>query len=137
MAARRTRSIGTKVTDEEYARIEALAGEQAISEWARGALLKAAAPATDSVVLAELLALRTILLNLHFTVPKRSKSAGSPRTVRNTANSSGVVARVLGDYVVHMHGRQVDEFRRVRTLLGVCNSDRFAKCCAECLVSQP
>lgn len=69
MASRRTKSIGTKVTDEEYARIEALAGEQTISEWARAALLKAVEPQpTDSIVLAELLALRTILLNLHFTV---------------------------------------------------------------------
>ncbi len=46
MATRRTKSIGTKVTNEEYARIEALAGEQTISEWARTALLKAAEPAT-------------------------------------------------------------------------------------------
>jgi len=69
MASRRTKSIGTKVTPEEYARIEALAGEQTISEWVRAALLKAADPRpTDPVVLAELLALRTILLNLHFTV---------------------------------------------------------------------
>jgi len=68
MASRRTKSIGTKVTPEEYDRIHALAGEQPISEWVRAALLKAAAdaPAADSMVLAELLALRTILLNLHF-----------------------------------------------------------------------
>ena len=67
MASRRTKSIGTKVTPEEYARIQALAGEQPVSEWVRAALLKAtdASPA-DSIVLAELLALRTILLNLHF-----------------------------------------------------------------------
>jgi hypothetical protein len=69
MASRRTKSIGTKVTAEEYARIQTLAGEQPVSEWVRAALLKAAeAQATDSVVLAELLALRTILLNLHFTL---------------------------------------------------------------------
>ena len=69
MASRRTKSIGTKVTDEEYARIQTLAGEQPVSEWVRAALLKAAeGQVTDSVVLAELLALRTILLNLHFTV---------------------------------------------------------------------
>lgn len=68
MASRRTKSIGTKVTDEEYARIEALVGEQTISEWARGALLKAADAPSESIVLAELLALRTILLNLHFAV---------------------------------------------------------------------
>ena len=67
MASRRTKSIGTKVTPDEYARIQALAGEQPVSEWVRAALLKAtdASPA-DSLVLAELLALRTILLNLHF-----------------------------------------------------------------------
>jgi hypothetical protein len=69
MASRRTKSIGTKVTPEEYARIQTLAGEQPVSEWVRGALLKAAdPPAADATVLAEVLALRTILLNLHFHV---------------------------------------------------------------------
>ena len=69
MASRRTKSIGTKVTAEEYARIQTLAGDQPVSEWVRAALMKAAeAQVPDSVVLAELLALRTILLNLHFTV---------------------------------------------------------------------
>jgi hypothetical protein len=69
MASQRTKSIGTKVTDEEYARLEALAGEQTISEWARAVLLKAAAaPSAEPILLAELLALRTILLNLHFAV---------------------------------------------------------------------
>ena len=69
MASRRTKSIGTKVTPEEYARIPTLAGEQPTSEWVRAALLEAADPSpADSIVLAELLALRTILLNLHFHV---------------------------------------------------------------------
>ena len=68
MASRRTKSIGTKVTPEEYARIQTLAGEQPVSEWVRAALLRAAeSPAGgDATVLAELLALRAILLNLHF-----------------------------------------------------------------------
>jgi hypothetical protein len=67
MASRRTKSIGTKVTPDEYARIQTLAGEQPVSEWVRAALLKAAdPPATYATVLAEVLALRTILLNLHF-----------------------------------------------------------------------
>jgi hypothetical protein len=67
MASRRIKSIGTKVTPEEYARIQTLAGEQPVSEWVRAALLKAAEPpAVDAMVLAEVLALRTILLNLHF-----------------------------------------------------------------------
>ena len=76
MASRRTKSIGTKVTPEEYDRIYALAGDQPISEWVRAALLNAAdASPVDSVVLAELLALRTILLNLHFHL-----CSGSPVT---------------------------------------------------------
>ena len=61
--ALRTKSISTKVTDEEYAQFEALAGEQTISEWARDVLLKATKPnAGEQAVLAEVLALRTILL---------------------------------------------------------------------------
>jgi len=65
----RTKSISTKVTDEEYAQFEASAGEQTISEWAREVLLKATKPnASEQTVLAEVLALRTILLNIHFAV---------------------------------------------------------------------
>ncbi len=67
----RSKSIGTKVTEEEYARLEQAASErrQSISEWTRDALLVASQPGTsaaDPVVLAEVLALRTILLNLFF-----------------------------------------------------------------------
>ena len=69
MPSLRTKSISTKVTDEEYAQFEALAGEQTISEWARDVLLKAIEPnAGEQTVLAEVLALRTILLNMHFAV---------------------------------------------------------------------
>ncbi len=69
MPSLRTKSISTKVTDEEYALFEALAGEQTISEWARDVLLKATKPdSAEQTVLAEVLALRTILLNIHFAV---------------------------------------------------------------------
>ena len=69
MPSLRTKSISTKVTDEEYAQFEALAGEQTISEWARDVLLKATElNAGEQTVLAEVLALRTILLNMHFAV---------------------------------------------------------------------
>ena len=69
MPALRAKSVSTKVTDKEYAQFEALAGEQTISEWARDVLLKAAKPnAGEQTVLAEVLALRTILLNIHFAV---------------------------------------------------------------------
>ena len=69
MPSLRTKSISTKVTEEEYAQFEALAGEQTISEWARDVLLKATKPNTgEQTMLAEVLALRTILLNVHFAV---------------------------------------------------------------------
>jgi hypothetical protein len=59
MASRRTKSIGTTVTPEEYKRIQTLASEQPVSEWVRDALQRAAdPPAADATVLAEVLALR-------------------------------------------------------------------------------
>lgn len=67
----RTRSIGTKVTEEEFARLEELAraAGQSRAEWVRARLLApAAAGGGTEQVLAELLALRSILLNLFFKV---------------------------------------------------------------------
>ena len=64
----RSKSIGTKVTPEEYATLEALAGPHKLGEWVRGVLLAPTRPSVDRVLLAEVLALRTILLNLHFAV---------------------------------------------------------------------
>ena len=72
MPSLRTKSISTKVTDEEYTRLEALAGGQTISEWTRDVLLKAAKPdsvepdSADKAILAEVMALRTILLNAFY-----------------------------------------------------------------------
>jgi hypothetical protein len=73
MPVLRTKSVGTKLTQDEYARIEALAGGQRLSEWVREILLKAVARQAqeqiqEEVLLAEVLALRTILLNLHYAV---------------------------------------------------------------------
>jgi hypothetical protein len=68
MSVLRTKSVGTKVTADEYAKLEVLAGTQSLSEWTRDVLLKAAAPDPAIQLLAELLALRTILLNVHFTI---------------------------------------------------------------------
>jgi hypothetical protein len=74
MPSLRTKSISTKVTDEEYAQMEALAGEQTISEWARDVLLKAAKPnAGEQVVLAEVVALRTILLNALYKLGQKEE----------------------------------------------------------------
>ena len=70
----RTRSVGTKVTDEEYSRLESFAAGEglSLSEWCRSVLLeesKGKQPSeSEKALLAEVLALRTILLNLHFAV---------------------------------------------------------------------
>ncbi|MDQ2843574.1 MAG: hypothetical protein M3Y72_21540 [Acidobacteriota bacterium] len=67
-ATLRTKSVTTKVTEAEYARLEERAGASrlSLSEWVRGQLLAASPEAGTEVVLAEMLALRTILLNLFF-----------------------------------------------------------------------
>lgn len=74
--ASRTKSVGTKVTEEEHARLEVCASEEglSISEWCRSVLLERTktpkASCIDQIVLSEVLALRTILLNLHFAIAK-------------------------------------------------------------------
>jgi hypothetical protein len=72
----RTKSVGTKVSDAEFAALEARAQtcNLTLSEWVRDVLL--ASPSTGEagtgghVLLGELLALRTILLNLVFSIAK-------------------------------------------------------------------
>jgi hypothetical protein len=67
--SRRTRSISTKVTDEEYTQIVAGAKPKTVSEWARPILVRASEPVDIAfLLLAEFLALRTIILNLHFSL---------------------------------------------------------------------
>jgi hypothetical protein len=76
----RTRSVGTKLTEEEFARLESLAAAtgQSVSEWAREALLAATTPtpnpnpnnSNDAAVLGEVRALRAIVLNLFFDLAK-------------------------------------------------------------------
>jgi hypothetical protein len=75
--ALRTKTIGARVTGEEYARLDALAESQnqKLSEWARAVLLResscaATATMSEQTTLAEVLALRTILLNLLFSLAK-------------------------------------------------------------------
>ena len=84
----RRKSIGTKVSEEEYARLEALAGGRAMSEWVREVLLREldgrqARPA-DETVLAEVLALRTILLNCTLPVAKGEKRSRRKRCRRSS-----------------------------------------------------
>ena len=67
--SRRTRSISTKVTDEEYTRIVAGAKPKTVSEWARPILVQASDRVDiEFLLLAEFLALRTIILNFHFSL---------------------------------------------------------------------
>ncbi|MGA8909170.1 MAG: hypothetical protein WB524_16265 [Acidobacteriaceae bacterium] len=72
----RTKSIGTKVSEEEFAALEECArqADMTLSEWVRAVLLAAPGvelPDDDAalagrVTLAEVLALRTLFLNLQF-----------------------------------------------------------------------
>jgi hypothetical protein len=98
MPALRTKCISTKVTDEEYALFEGLAGEQTLSEWVRAVLLKAATPnPADAIFLAEVLALRAILLNLHFAVC--SNEPVTAETMRR------LIDRADHDKMQHAHER--------------------------------
>jgi hypothetical protein len=71
----RVKSISTKVSHEEFAALEARARAEnlTLSEWVREALLSAlpeSGPDSGEVALAEILALRSLLLNLHFRAGK-------------------------------------------------------------------
>ena len=78
----RTRTVGCKMTDNEYERLSAVAeGDgMTLGEWVREVLLERADGRKPSVIeetlLAETLALRTILLNLHFTVGETITAEG-------------------------------------------------------------
>jgi hypothetical protein len=100
MAMSRTKCITTKVTDEEYARLEELAGTQTMSEWVRTVLFKAAALSAEPVVLAEVLAFRTIVLNLLFKI-----SNGQPVTAEDMQR---LIDRADGDKVRRAHERLAD-----------------------------
>jgi hypothetical protein len=86
-ASRRTRSVGTKLTDEEYAQLESLAAAQGVTpgEWVRELVLRAfgqpAAEATvaEQTVLSEVLALRTILIN---TIYDQGNGGMTPERMR-------------------------------------------------------
>ena len=75
----RTHSIGTKVTEEEFARLQACAAERglSVSEWCREVLLDSTnnthgSPA-EQIVLAEVIALRTIVANLIYAFTSDGK----------------------------------------------------------------
>jgi hypothetical protein len=80
----RTKTVGTKVRDQEYAQLEAAASERGLtlSEWCRETLpgkvngqeeKSADTGATSQALMAELVALRTILLNVLFKLANGEK----------------------------------------------------------------
>ena len=68
----RNKSVTTKVTAAEYTRLaqQAEAKELNLSEWIRNKLLDEGTDHAALVMLAELLALRTVLLNLLFSLSR-------------------------------------------------------------------
>ena len=80
----RTKTLGTKVSEEEFAQLEAAASERGLtlSEWCRETLLasvnsqeekSADSPKTGQALMAELVALRAILLNVLFKLANGEK----------------------------------------------------------------
>lgn len=77
MNTARTKSITSKVTHDEYALLTSMARDQAVSAWARDVLLAAVhRHPIQELLLAEVLALRMIVINLHYVVA----TSGAPTT---------------------------------------------------------
>jgi len=67
MPVKRPKCLSTRLTADEYAALDALADGQPIGTWAREQLLAISArPATEEMVVSEIVALRTIVVNLQF-----------------------------------------------------------------------
>ena len=66
----RSKQLNTRLTAEEYAAVERAAGGDPLSEWARTVLVSGAKTSRPdaSVVLAEILALRSLTLNLLYRI---------------------------------------------------------------------
>jgi hypothetical protein len=115
MTVLRTKGLCTKVTDEEYAMFERLADGETLSEWVRDTLLKAiATPPADPVVVAELLAFRSIVLNLLFKIAN-----GEPVTADVM---QGVIDQADGERVRRVHERLALSTDRSTDRLGLQRS---------------
>ncbi|WP_446743086.1 plasmid mobilization protein [Silvibacterium acidisoli] len=90
----RTKSVGTKVSEAEFAMLEerARASGLTLSEWVRDVLLagpaEPGAELTGEVVLAELLALRSLFLNLQFSADKGQLSEPELRSLIERADAT-------------------------------------------------
>jgi hypothetical protein len=93
----RTKSIGTKVSEEEFAALEECArqADMTLSEWVRAVLLAAPgvelpdddAAVAGRVTLAEVLALQTLFLNLQFRQTQGPLTEAEMRTLIERADS--------------------------------------------------
>jgi hypothetical protein len=115
----RTKSIGTKVSEEEFAALEECArqADMTLSEWVRAVLLAAPGvelPDDDAalagrVTLAEVLALRALFLNLQF----RTSNGGQAQGPMTEAEMRGLIERA--DAVKGERARERIEAARSQT----------------------
>jgi hypothetical protein len=87
----RRKSIGTKVSEEEYARLEALAGGRALGEWVREVLLRELdgrqARSADETLLVEVLARGKPLALLFADRNRPAHTSNAPAPQCNTVRS--------------------------------------------------
>ena len=91
----RTKSIATRLTDAEFAEIESAAASagKKVAEWLREAALSQARTtgeekATDTVLLAELMALRSLIVNLFAVASKGPLSDETLRRIGTCADAT-------------------------------------------------
>jgi hypothetical protein len=89
----RTKSVSTKVSEAEFALLEehARSAGLTLSEWVRGVLLSApaeAGPDFGELALAEVLALRSLFLNLQFRLDKAPLTEAEMRALIERADGT-------------------------------------------------
>ncbi len=126
----RTKSVGTKVSEAEFALLEerARGAGLRLAEWVREALLSAPVelgPDSGEVALGEILALRSLLLNLHFRAAK-----GEPVA---EAEMRGLIERADGSKMQRARERleAVQSAARAATRATVAEQESEAETAAE------
>jgi hypothetical protein len=98
MITLRTKGLTTKFTGEEWAAIARAAVGQPVAAWARDTLLGAASrPSVDQILLAEILAVRTLVL--HIQLATHHADPLTPDSIRH------LMARVDEDKIQLAHER--------------------------------
>jgi uncharacterized protein (DUF1778 family) len=105
----RTNSIGTRLSEAELSEVEAAAASagKKVSEWLRDAALAQArsvpAQNTDPILLAELMAIRTLILNLFAAASKGPLTDESLRKMLAYADS--VKQQKADEFLVKLRGK--------------------------------